>query len=400
LSVYLLENGNLLRTAALGSQGNPFFQGNYGHGGRVQIFDWDGTIVWDYEYSSEWHLLHHDVEMLPNGNILMNAWERKTFEEAVAQGRDPNLLVDRELWPHHIIEVEPDGLTGGNIIWEWHIWDHLIQDHDPTKGNFGVVEDHPELIDINFMEDSTADWNHVNAIDYNIEFDQIILSVSHFNEIWIIDHSTTIVEAAGHAGGNSGKGGDILYRWGNPQAYRAGNANDKKLFYQHDPQWIESGLPGEGHILVFNNGRDRPGVGYSSVDEIVPPIDGIGRYSLAVGSAFGPNEAAWIYKKDNPADFFSEYISGAHRLANGNTIICSGAKGIIFEVTAGKEVVWEYVNPVANQGPVIQGDAIPIDQEEGFWTNHVFRAYRYAPDYVGLAGKDLTPGDYIELPDY
>ncbi len=400
LSAYLLENGNLLRAASLGSQGNPFFQGVHGQGGRVQIFEWDGTIVWDYMYSSERHLQNHDIEILPNGNILINAWERKTFEQAVAAGRDPNLLVDGELWPHHIIEVAPIGQTGGIIVWEWHVWDHLVQDYDPAKDNFGVVEDHPELVHINYAKNPIADWNHDNAIDYNKEFDQIIVSVSYFNEIWVIDHSTTTSEAAGHGGGKSGKGGDILYRWGNPRAYRAGDASDQKLFFQHDSQWIESGLPGEGNILIFNNGLDRPGDDYSSVDEIIPPVDGLGRYSLTVGAAFGPDEAAWIYKKDNPADFYSDYISGAHRLANGNTLICSGAKGLIFEVTAGKEVVWEYVNPVADQGPVVQGEAIPIDPDEGCWMNHVFRAYRYAPDYPGLAGKDLTPGDFIELPDH
>ena len=77
------------------------------------------------------------------------------------------------------------------------------------------------------------------------------------NEIYIIDHSTTTLEASEHSGGNSGMGGDILYRWGNPEAYRAGTNNDQKLFGQHDVQWIESNRPNSGELIVFNNGNGR-----------------------------------------------------------------------------------------------------------------------------------------------
>jgi len=230
-SVYLLENGNLLRTATLPRGPNSKF-GAGGAGGRVEEFTWDGTLVWEFEYSSDQHLQHHDIERLPNGNVLMIAWAHKTAAEAVAAGRDPDLLADGELWPDHIIEVEPTGAAGGNIVWEWHVWDHLIQDFDPTKDNYGVVADHPELIDLNFDGASRgqADWNHINSVDYNAQFDQILLSVPRFSEVWVIDHSTTTEEAAGHSGGNSGKGGDILYRWGNPQAYRVGDAGSEALF--------------------------------------------------------------------------------------------------------------------------------------------------------------------------
>ena len=152
--------------------------------------------------------------------------------------------------PDHIIEVQPTGQTSGDIIWEWHAWDHLIQNYDSSKANYGVVGDHPELIDINFGEFylSTDDWMHTNSIDYNPQFDQILISVHNFDEIWVIDHSTTTEEAAGHSGGNSGKGGDLLYRWGNPESYDAGTASDQKLFGQHDTQWIKPDYPGAGHI--------------------------------------------------------------------------------------------------------------------------------------------------------
>lgn len=363
-SVYLLESGNILRTCFPGP--NPPFWGG-GIGGRVEEIDFNGTVVWEFEYSTDLHCLHHDIEALSNGNVLMAAWEYKTVAEAIAAGRDPKKLPAGQIWPDHIIEVEPTGTAGGNIVWEWHVWDHLIQDYDPTKENYGVVEDHPELFDINFGGQLSGDWNHINSIDYNEEFDQIILSSAAHSEIWVIDHSTTTEEAAGHTGGSSRKGGDILYRWGNPQAYRAGNTDDRKLFFQHDAQWIESGHPGEGNILIFNNGLGRPGGKYSSIEEIVPPVDSNGNYSLTSGSPYEPEEPIWTYTAENPTDFYASVISGVQRFPNGNTLICNGPFGIFFEVTSEKEIVWEYVNPFPNPN-----------------MNRVFKIRRYAPDYPGI----------------
>lgn len=391
-SAYLLDDSSLILSSNFGP--NPRFSDATGFGGLggVRQFAWDGTLVWEFEYSGADYMAHHDIEVLPNGNVLIMAWEYKTGAEAIAAGRDPALLGEDELWPERIVEVELSGATGGEIVWEWHAWDHLVQEIDPTADNYDVVADHPELIDINFglrFDSREADWLHANGIDYNPELDQIVLSVRQFSEFWIIDHSTTSTQAASHVGGNSGKGGDLLYRWGNPQAYGAGDSSDQKLFVQHDAQWIEPGLAGEGNILVFNNGDGRPGGNYSSVEELVPPVDTFGGYSLAPGQAYGPQEPIWTYA--NQPDFYSGFISGVGRLPNGNTLICSGAQGIIFEVDPEGETVWKYVNPVVVDGPLAQGKPIP------FFENIVFRAYRYGPDYPGLQGRDLTPGDPIEL---
>jgi len=336
-SVYMLENGNLLRTAKIVT----VWPG--GAGGGLQELTWNGNIIWDFTYYNDNHLSHHDIEILPNGNILMIAWEYKTPAQAIAAGRNPN-NIGSTFMVDHIIEVKKTGPTSGDIVWEWHIWDHLIQDYDQTKENYGIVADHPELIDINFGKED-IDWNHVNSIDYNEEFNQILISSFGQDEIWVIDHSTTTEEAAGHTGGNSGKGGDILYRWGNPRAYRAGTVNDQKFFGQHDAKWIESGCPGEGNILVFNNGLDRPQGKYSSVDEILPPVDANGNYSYTPGSAYGPEEQIWMYTAENPTNFYSYRLSGAQRLSDGNTLICNGAFGIFFEVTPEKATIWEYTNP-------------------------------------------------------
>jgi len=391
LSAYLLEDGNLLRTALVS---NSTFGGG-GSGGLIQEFDWEGNQVWEFEYSTDQFYQHHDIERLPNGNTLIIAWEYKDYEEVLGAGRDPSLLSENFLWPDHIVEVQPDGATGGNIVWEWHVWDHLIQDFDPLQLNYGIVSDHPELVDINFVSNLPnslgADWNHINAVDYNEDFDQIILSIHHFGEIWIIDHSTTTEEAAGHIGGNSGMGGDLLYRWGNPQTYDRGDATDQMLFGQHDSHWIESGLPGEENILIFNNGRNRPSGQYSTIDEIVPPVDQNGNYLLDPGATYGPDSLLWTYVDPVPSDFFSPNVSGSQRQPNGNTLICNGTWGRFFEVTNEGELVWLYVNPVIASGPMYYEDPIPGTQ------NWVFRVYRYAADYPGFDGKDLTPGDPIEL---
>ena len=261
-----------------------------------------------------------------------------------------------------IIEVEPTYPKGGNIVWQWSIWDHLIQDFDVTKDNYGIVANHPELIDINSKGRSIrgvggtlffmrkTDFSHFNSIDYNEELDQILLSSRYLNEIYIIDHSTTTEEAAGHTGGNSGKGGDILYRWGNPLNYHAGNASDQKLFVQHDAQWVKPGYPGEGQITIFNNGLGRPEGDYSSIEEIIPPVDENGNYYLEPGSAYGPEEPIWNYTAKNPSDFYSGTMSGAQRMPDGNTLICSGGELKFFIVTPEKEIVWEYINrfPIPN----------------------------------------------------
>jgi hypothetical protein len=334
---YLLENGHLLRTTRLWSV-SPNFSGAAGAGGRLEQFDWDGDLAWEFEYSSDDHLSHHDIEPLPNGNVLMIAWSYMSRAQAVAEGKNP-ALVDDGLFIDHVIEVHPTLPVGGEIVWEWHARDHLIQDFDATKDNFGVVADHPELVDFNFGG-SGRDWTHFNGIDYNAELDQIVLSVHSLDEIWVIDHSTTTAEAAGHTGGTYGKGGDLLNRWGNPEVYRRGTPLDQQLFRQHDAQWIASGSPGAGNILIFNNGPTRPEGQYSTVDEIVPPLEPDGSYLLDDGLAYGPESPVWSYVADPPHSLFSNNISGAERQPNGNTLICEGSSGNFIEVKTADEVVW------------------------------------------------------------
>ena len=390
-SVYLLPNGHLLHCCFTRNRG--FTRG--GEGGRIEEFDWDGKLVWEFSYSSDRYLSHHDIEPLPNGNILVLAVEKKSYDECIAAGFNPRNLRDRQLFPEHVIEIQPTRPKGARIVWEWHVWDHLIQDNDRAKANYGNVAAHPELIDVDCNgRPVPAFWNHANSIAYSPKLDQIVLSARGCNEIWVIDHGTTTAEAKGHKGGRCGKGGDLIYRWGNPAAYGRGTRADRQLFQQHDAQWVPDGCPGAGHIVVFNNGLDR---GWSTVVEIATPVDTKGNYVLEPRKAFGPAKPVWVYQAASPKDFYSSEISGAHRLPNGNTLICAGVHGTFLEVTPQGETVWKYVNAMVRNGILAQGEKAGTDHRGHYW-NAVFKIHRYPPDYPGLKGRDLTPKGVVELP--
>jgi hypothetical protein len=374
--IYLLANGHLLR-AARDPDNLSFDLGGYG--GIVQEIGLDGTIAWEYRYSSRQQIQHHDIELLPNGNVILLAWERKNARDALISGRDPEMITGLGLWSEHLVEIRPTRPEGGEIVWEWHVWDHLIQNRDPRVSHYGKVEDHPELVNINgdlghrresaeeiarlralgYIADSNpdqdprrrsdkqkADWTHANSVSFNPQLDLLALSVLRFDEIWIIDHSTSTSEAAGHNGGKAGRGGDLIFRWGNPQVYRGARFADRqKLFGQHDVSWIRSGFPGAGNLLVFNNGRGRPNGDHSSVDEIRLPRDLTQSAKLKATVNSDDPERVWSFSGSGADRFYSAHISGAQRLANGNTLVCVGEFGRIFEVTSSGRIVWDYLNP-------------------------------------------------------
>ena len=383
-TMYLMDDGSIIQNTA--DPDFPVFAGG-GEAGRIQKISWDSKVVWDFEYANEEAHVHHDFSVMPNGNILAIAWEAKTVSEALAAGRKPELIPKAGLWPDKIIEIQPQGDRGGKIVWEWHMWDHMIQDFDPKKSNYGNPADHPELLDLNVgepvpplisqdsmdvlkkmgrawknltPENRGSDVYHVNAIDYNPELDQIAFSSPSLSEIFIIDHSTTTREAAAHKGGRYGKGGDFLFRWGNPENYRQGDSTHRTLFKQHDIRWIEKGKPGEGNLTVFNNDvHNKNRMNYSAVYELVPPMDSKGNYIKEKHKAFGPEKPVWTYVAPDTVSFYSSFISGAHRMHNGNTFINEGARGRFFEVTSEGKTVWEYLNPYRGDLRQPNGDPIP-----------------------------------------
>lgn len=333
LSAYLRADGTLIRTAAISNWalGNLLFFMN----GRVEWFDWENNLTGQVEYLSDWYVGHHDIEPLPNGNILMIAYDRYSAAEALTAGRKPTLLpFIGYVWSEKVVEINP---KTGEVVWEWRAWEHLIQEYDSAENNFGSVADHPGKIHLNFVDGLTlADWLHINSIDYNAELDQILLSASFFGEIWVIDHSLSTAEARGAAG-------DLLYRWGNPEAHNAGSGADQVLFGQHDAQWIPAGYPGAGNILIFDNGDG--GRDYSRIVEIAPPLTGNGSYQMAVGEPTLPENLAWEYIAPEPQTLFAQIGGGVQRQPNGNTLITDTSNGRIFEVKPNGDIVWDYVLP-------------------------------------------------------
>ena len=332
-----------------------------GVGGGIQIISWDGTLIWKYEISNTNFQHHHDIQPLSNGNILVIAWEPKTASEAYLLGREVIDNPMNQIWSEVIFELEPIGEDSANIVWEWHLWDHLIQDIDLSYPNFGDIADHPELFNINQGIvgngiTSNGDWFHINAIDYNEELDQIIFSSRMQNEIFIIDHSTSSEEASGHTGGNCGLGGDFLYRWGNPQNYSRGNEDDKQLDGQHGINWIPSSYPGGGNLILFNNFYSQS---LSAVFELEAPLNENGCYDISDNEPFGPLEPIWVHTEM----YHSDRQSGVFRLGNGNTLITDANSVRIIEVNIEGDIQWEY-NYTGASNSIARAQKYPLDYLE------------------------------------
>ena len=386
LSCYLLEDGSLLRTGKL--EANHFGAG--GNGGFIERRDWLNNLDWSFEISDSTECQHHDICPLPNGNILVIAWDLKTPEEAIAAGRNSN-LVGVELWSEKIMELHPVGTNEAEIVWEWKVWDHLVQEFDATKPNYQAVSEHPERIHLNFVNGAPTqrDWLHINSIDYRADLDQIVLSVHNFSEIWIIDHSTTTTEAASTSGGTSGKGGDLLYRWGNPRTYNMGSETDQILYGQHHAHWIPPSMDENQSLLIFNNGLDRPTTPFSLVQELDPAIDLNGQYILNPSEITQPASSTWQYPTVADPSFYASNISGAYRLPANHLFVTHGPDGLLFETDANGNTIWSYMNPISAGTPFSQGDT-PVN-------NRIFKAVWYAEDYAAFANNDLVDNGPLEL---
>lgn len=366
----LLENGNMM-----------FIRNE-----SVFEVDWDGNIVNNVAPSSPGLSLDYEVVLLPDSNYLCVTRRDMTPADFDELGYDiPGTF------PSQIDGLVELDRNTGEIVWEWNIRDHVIQERDSLAANYGVVAEHPELFNMDAI--NNFDWSFresfmINSMDYNPERDEIIVSVRKMCEVVIIDHSTTTEEAAGHTGGRHGKGGDILYRWGNPGNYGAGvsadelTENDQFLFYQHNPHWVTVG-PHTGKIMMYNNGIFRPGIlnsadRYSTSPVITPPIDENDRYVLEPGQAYGPVEPDVEFRGDNPLGrFYSAYTSGAQILPNGNVYITEGQNGRLLEITPDGRIVFEYFI---------------------FDDDYIFRSIKYDKDHPAFEGRDMTPMGTLESP--
>ena len=439
MNSYLLPNGHLVRLER--DPDFPTFAAG-GQAGRIREYNWEGELLWDFEYATETELLHHDIEIMPNGNVLGISWEVIPPEEAIALGMDPEKVPKAGIWLDKIVEIKPVYPDAGEVVWEWRMKDHLVQDMFEDKHNYGNVSDFPRKININvpsseaagppmteeqieemkkkgFMTSNASvdnrgsDITHTNAIAYNADLDQIAISIPGFGEIYIIDHSTTTEEAKSNSGGRWGHGGELLYRWGNAQNYGRGNKEDEKLFAQHDIKWIPKGYPGEGQLMVYNNDIPHPdsklpsmwaamgdmkspvmdmSVGdvgnYSAVYVWSPEVDGDGNYIIGESEAFGPVDPDWSYTSPDLYSFYSAFISGAQRLKNGHTLITEGMRGRVFEIDSNGDIVWEYWTPYKFDYSLPDGSPA---QPTGPFLYALFRSTLYTNDYPAFNGKEIKP---------
>ena len=321
---YLIQGGVLLRSvkkAGVSFSGGPI-------SGEFQKVDWNGNILWDYSYSTTTHCSHHDILAMPNGNVMMIAYDRKTASEVTAAG----CTFGQEMWPESIVEVQQTGPTTGNIVWEWHLWDHLVQNVNASAANYQTsIVNHPELYNINF--NLAKDFMHMNGIDFDPIRNQVTFSSHMLNEMYVVDHSTTTAEAASHSGGHSGKGGDFLYRYGDPSAYQA--TGTTVLNVVHDAHFIPEGVPHTGDLVGFvNNGIS---MNQSSVDRVSIPRNGY-NYSLTLGSAYAPSN----YTARLACNGHTNNQGNSQQLPNGNQLVCMAFLGNIYEVNSAGTTVWTY----------------------------------------------------------
>ncbi len=387
-TAYLQPNGDIIMTSRPAAVGNDAIWAG-GGGATIERRTWNNDVLWSYTANNDSMRLHHDFTVTPQGNVIAICWEVIDSLECIENGRDPALLEGGELWSDKLIELQPDTMGGAEIVWEWRVWDHLVQDFDSTKANYGVVADNQHLIDVNYGSPSAqaADWHHMNAVDYFPFYDtagQIIMSVPTFNEVWVIWHDYQFND-------------NLIWRWGNPAAYQRGDSTDQKLFYQHDIHWgnglgVNPGNPDFTKFFVFNNRvPNADTTGTHSEAAIISPIfdeyDGGYEFNVSTGR-WGPEDFQWTYTQPGLS---STGLSSFQRLGNGGNLICNGRTGEIFEITEDGQLAWEYRTPLIQGAPVEQGTELQLNN------NLTFRADRYPLNFPAFDGQDLDGGEVIEV---
>ncbi len=374
-SAFLLDDGSILRPGSINevAPDNRFVTAyRKGHndtfqiGGILERISKESEVMWSYESYDDDHAPHHVVTVMPSGNLLFPVWRYHTKDQALDLGRDPKHLTSGGLWIESLVELRPTE-DGGEIVWEWKAADHLVQDFDETKSNYGDLTEHPGKIDINYGKgfNIPEDFMHVNSAFYIEEHDQIVMSSYHYSELWVIDHSTTTDQAAGSTEGRYGKGGDLLYRWGNPAVYGHDDTDQLVLSAVHDPKWLSDSR----HFIMYDN---NVGNGNSMMVEIAPPIQPNGSYILK-GDVYGPSQP--VLAADLGVTATS--VGTAQRMADGNTLSC--------DCTA-SEVIWlDPDGAVISTSPIWQNTTGDGDQTQ------VFRLVGYAQDHPGV--KALGIGD-------
>ena len=387
--IYILENSDVITTYRPADFSEDAIWAG-GGGATIERRTWDNEAIWSFTRNDAEYRLHHDIQPMADGNVLVTAWEQRDSLECIEAGRNPDNLTGAGMWSEVVWVIAPgdDGL--GEIVWEWAVWDHLVQDLDSTKSNYGIIAENINKIDINFGSElnAAADWLHINAIDFDEYSQHIMLSVPTFNEIWVVDYGNTTP-------------GELKWRWGNPMAYDRGDSTDIKLGFQHHTHWLDLALSTNsgdyGKVGVFNNRVQGDTSEYSSVHTLLPIYDEYENeymVDLETGT-FLPTDFDWTFESPDPNTIYSNIVSSFQRLENGNSLICSGRTGDSREYTQGGELIWHYKTPFLNQAgmasPQSQGTVLTQMQ------NLTFRASRYPADYPAFDGMDFVTGLPIEL---
>jgi hypothetical protein len=345
--------------------------------------DFDGKVVWSFNRNEQ-------VELRDRGTVWSSRqhhdWQREDFPagyyspEYVPATSGSNTLIlthtnhkvpavsDAMLEDDRLIEVAPDG----RIVWEWKAAEHIDE--------LGFAPDARAAIkaaaDVNAARGS-FDWLHINSATYvgpNRWYDAGDARFAPNNVIISSRQASLLAIVA--------RDGSIAWRLGPDFGASEELRKIRQIIGQHHAHLIPKGLPGAGHVLVFDNGGSS---GYGFAGPIAP--NGVGAFARATSRVLELNpvtlELVWSYAAPR---FFSTNISGAQRLENGNTLVTEGAGGRVFEVTADGAIVWEYMNPLF-AGPR--------------QSNDVYRAYRlpyaWLPQLAKPAETAVTPpalGDF------
>ncbi len=310
----------------------------------VEEIDWDGNILWYYPCD-----FHHDFAVTSEERIMLLAGiSRKIFDRPdLFEGCLKGLSVDA----NYFIEINSKTLR---CTWKW--WAH---EHIDELRSLGVVFPRPVDVRSKYRQGDIFHCNSLEVLpdtkigrrDKRFRAGNILFSYRQIDVIGIVDRDS----------------GKIVWAWG-----------PGELDGQHDPSLIPDthpltgeAIPGAGHILVFDNGLYRRN--YSRVLEI-DPVTG---------------QIVW----SSPTDWYSWHISGAQRLPNGNTLVCDGPAGRLFEITSEGEKIWEYLNPYSKRDEFHRlttraafGDIGGKDTVRA-----VYRAIRYPRQYVEKILRDHRP---------
>ncbi len=377
LANYIDKAGNLIRSCR-----EEGFATGGGVGGKLERYSWDGEREWFITIADDRYHLHHDFEVLDNGNILILAYERFTVKEWKELGSTTTLM-EGDVFSEAILEIQPVESKEYEIVWEWHLSDHLVQDVSADFIGFGDIMENKSKMDINVNTAGTVkDWIHFNSISYNDETNQIILSSKFLNEIYVIEKTETSDVAAADSGGRYEVGGDFLYRWGNESNYDKSSSSGSQIANQHNVQWFGKET---NTISIFNNGDE----GESSVLEVILPQTNEKNYVNLEEHYEDASIVRTVLNIDEES-FYSSVTSGAQRLENGNMIFTISKENRIVEVDKDNKVVWLYIIPINSGTRMNQGD----NPEKG---SSIFNINKYSSSYEGLVGRDLESTEPLEM---